>query len=139
MTTAEHRSDTRAVIDAAAAVALLIDPGAGGERLADRLRGSDLHAPDHLPVEVANVLRRHRSRGLLSDAEATLALGGLWQLGITLWPFEVLAGRTWELGGAISAYDGAYVALAEHLGAPLFTLDARLARSSGPRCRIETP
>ncbi|WOQ16213.1 hypothetical protein [Raineyella sp. W15-4] len=36
---------------AAGTTTLFIDPDGTGERLVDRLRGSDLHAPDHLPVE----------------------------------------------------------------------------------------
>jgi predicted nucleic acid-binding protein len=45
--------------------------------------------------------------------------------------------RIWELRRSISAYDAAYVALAEVLGAPLLTRDARLGRSHGHRARIE--
>jgi NAD(P)-dependent dehydrogenase (short-subunit alcohol dehydrogenase family) len=33
-------------------------------------------------------------------------------------------------------YDGAYVALAELVGARLVTLDARLARAPGPTCEM---
>jgi predicted nucleic acid-binding protein len=36
-------------------------------------------------------------------------------------------------------WDAAYVALAETLGATLITLDAHLARATGPRCRVEVP
>jgi predicted nucleic acid-binding protein len=36
----------------------------------------------------------------------------------------------------MTAYDAFYVALAEALECPLVTLDGRLARASGPRCRI---
>ena len=42
----------------------------------------------------------------------------------------------WELRGNLTAYDAAYVALAELLGAPLVTLDTRLARAPGTRCEI---
>jgi predicted nucleic acid-binding protein len=37
----------------------------------------------------------------------------------------------------MTAYDGAYVALAEALDAPLLTCDARLAGSHGHRATIE--
>lgn len=45
--------------------------------------------------------------------------------------------RIWELRDNLTAYDAAYVALAEALDAPLLTGDRHLARASGPRCPIE--
>ncbi|GAB4198893.1 MAG: hypothetical protein OHK0013_08590 [Sandaracinaceae bacterium] len=44
----------------------------------------------------------------------------------------------WALRASLTAYDACYVALAEALSCPLATLDTRLARASGPRCRFET-
>jgi len=96
-----------------------------------------LHAPEHLGVEVTNALRRLRNQRLLGESEAALALQGFASLAIQLWPFEPLAARTWELGHNVSSFDGAYVALAERLSAPLFTADRRLARASGPACSFE--
>lgn len=49
---------------------------------------------------------------------------------------EVLE-RIWALRHNISAYDAAYVALAEALDAPLLTCDARLAAAPGHTARIE--
>jgi len=130
-------SDSRIVVDASAVVALLIDPSELGERTARRLLNRQLHAPDHLPVEVTNVLRRQKQRGALSETEAQLALHGLWSLPIELWPFEVLRERAWDLGGNVSSYDAAYVALAERLDAPLLTADARLSRAPGAHCTFD--
>jgi len=45
--------------------------------------------------------------------------------------------QCWELRNGLTVYDAAYVALAEALGAPLVTADARLARAPGVRCRVE--
>lgn len=45
--------------------------------------------------------------------------------------------RCWELRDNLTPYDALYVALAERHDADLVTADARLARSPGPRCRIE--
>jgi predicted nucleic acid-binding protein len=45
--------------------------------------------------------------------------------------------RIWELRENVTPADAAYVALAEELGAPLLTTDARLTRAVGPRCQFE--
>jgi predicted nucleic acid-binding protein len=45
--------------------------------------------------------------------------------------------RVWELRANLTAYDAAYVALAEALGAPLLTRDRRLARAAGHGARVE--
>src|SRR5688572_3299894 len=60
-------------------------------------------------------------------------------LSIDLWPYEVLAPRVWELRENMSAYDGSYVALAEMTGTTLATLDTRIARAPGVRCKVVTP
>jgi len=52
-------------------------------------------------------------------------------------PHRPLLDRCWELRENLSAYDAAYVALAELLDAVLLTADARLAKAPGPRCRVE--
>ena len=118
------------MVDASALIAVLIEPGARGERVAEALGGHDLHAPDLLLYEVANVLRRHRAADRLSPTEASLAHQAARRLPIELWPYEVLGDRVWSFAGSLSAYDAAYVALAERLDADLLTGDARLARGS---------
>jgi predicted nucleic acid-binding protein len=127
----------RAVVDASVVIDLLIDSGSTARYIESRMASTSLHAPDHLAIEVANVLRRRRNRGLLSEGEAALAFQGFWRLPIQLWRLEPLADRTWQLGHNLSSYDAAYVALAEHIEAPLLTGDARLARASGPTCPFE--
>jgi predicted nucleic acid-binding protein len=42
-----------------------------------------------------------------------------------------------ELRENVTAYDAAYVALAEILGVQLLTADARLSRAAGVRCDVE--
>ncbi|MEO7374697.1 MAG: type II toxin-antitoxin system VapC family toxin [Terrimesophilobacter sp.] len=49
----------------------------------------------------------------------------------------MLADAVWRHGHNLSSYDAAYVALAERLGAPLITGDARLARAPGIGCTVE--
>ncbi len=47
-----------------------------------------------------------------------------------------LLARIWELRDNVTAYDAAYVALAEGLACELVTADARLAQAPGPTCSI---
>ena len=65
------------------------------------------------------------------------ALDDLVDLSIVRYSHGPLLHRMWALRDNGSAYDAAYVALAEELGAPLLTLDARLARAGGHRAKIE--
>ena len=127
------------VVDSSAVVAALVDDGPDGAWAREGLREETLTAPAHLHVEVSNVLRRAvLTQGLGRDA-AALAHRDLVQLPVTVFPFEPLGDRVWALHPSVTAYDAAYVALAEELDAPLWTLDRRLARASGPRCRFRTP
>lgn len=127
---------TRLVLDASAVVSLVLDPGEGGERVAALVVDAEPNAPALLPFEVANVLRRQHLAGRLSATEAVLARRDAERLPVELWPFEVVADRVWELGANLTAYDAAYVALAEFLGARLVTADHRLAAAPGVRCEV---
>ncbi len=89
-------------------------------------------------AEASNVLRRLELAERIESSEAGLAQRNLLALEIELFPFEPLADRVWELRHNLSIYDGWYVALAETLSCPLLTLDRRLARATGPTCRIIT-
>ena len=51
-------------------------------------------------------------------------------------PVAPLTQRIWALRQNLTAYDAAYVALAEALGVPLLTRDLRLSRSSGHAATI---
>ncbi|MGL5816213.1 MAG: type II toxin-antitoxin system VapC family toxin [Phycicoccus sp.] len=126
----------RLVVDSSVVVATLITTDQVADRLVARMADRELHAPDHLAIEVLHVLNRRRVHGLLPAPAAQFALGGLWSLPVTRWPLEPLVARVWELGHTVSAYDAAFVALAERLACPLLTGDARLARAPGPRCEV---
>lgn len=52
-------------------------------------------------------------------------------------PLAPLLDRMWELRADVTAYDAAYVALAERLAAPAITCDAKLAAVSGTRCAFD--
>jgi predicted nucleic acid-binding protein len=126
------------VLDASAAAAVLLNLGRDAPRIRERMgQAGDLHAPHLFEIEVASVLRRHALNGSLSPGRARLALGRLSTLSISLYPQTAMLPRIWELRDNVSAYDAAYIALAETLEAPLVTRDARLARAPGIRAEVE--
>jgi predicted nucleic acid-binding protein len=122
------------IVDSSVIVALLLDAGPLGDWAGETVRGRALHAPQLLPFEVGNVLRRQELAGTVGATGARKAHHALGLLRIELWPPGPIAARTWDLRGAVGYYDASYVALAELLDAPLVTLDARLVRAPGPRC-----
>ena len=127
------------VVDASAVVAALADASAAGEWARSIISGSDLAAPQLMPAEVANVLRRQVQRGRLTYGAAAVAHEELAELLVDLYPYAATDRRVWELRNTLNAYDAWYVALAEELEAPLMTLDRRLALASGPRCEFRVP
>jgi predicted nucleic acid-binding protein len=128
------------VVDASVVVAALVDDGSAGEWSAGALRGRrSVAAPQLLAFEVANVLRRLATAGRLVDEVASLAHQDLLRLDLVLWPYLPLAEEAWRARGSVSVYDASYVALARLLGAPLLTLDERLARTAAGLCDIRTP
>ena len=96
-----------------------------------------LHAPALLDVEVAQVLRRYVQRGEMSTARGNAALGVLARFPVRRHWHEPLLERIWALKRNLTAYDAAYVALTEALGATLVTRDAGLSKSAGHRAAIE--
>ena len=102
------------------------------------LAGGDLRAPELVRVDAANALCRLELARKPPASEANAAYEDVLQLNIELQPFEPFAERIWELRHAVTSYDAWYVAVAEALGMPLATLDGRLVRANGPRCRFIT-
>lgn len=93
-------------------------------------------APELLDLETANVLRRMVIRDDLPPAEAFETLSDIRDAPVLRVGHRHLVERVWALRQNVSTYDAAYVALAEMLGVPLLTLDARLGRSSGHRVEV---
>ena len=127
------------VVDSSVVVAALVDQGSDGDWAKRQLNDERLIAPQHMPVEVAHVLRRSSLTGEISPDAASLGHHDLLQLRVILFGYGGFGPRVWELRNNLSPYDALYVALAEHVRAPLVTLDRRLARSSGPMCEFVTP
>ncbi|OMH23796.1 VapC toxin family PIN domain ribonuclease [Tersicoccus phoenicis] len=122
--------DSAAVVDALTAVE-------GSEDLRAEIAREDLHAPALLDFEVVSALRGLTLGGRISPSRARDALTDFDALSIQRWPSAApLRRRAFELHANLSAYDAAYVVLAEALHCPVLTRDARLARSSGHDAEI---
>jgi len=94
--------------------------------------GENLYAPALLPYEVASGLTRLSASGRLSAEELDTAWRLAEQVPIQL---EPLSSGLEVIQIALrlqrsSAYDAAYIGLAEQLGADLWTLDGSLARNA---------
>lgn len=134
-----RRLNPAEVFDASLVVAALVDGGPDGRWAESELASHQLAAPHLLLVEVANILRKAVLGRDVSEATAALAHADLLSLTVELFPYEPLGARIWELRSNTTAYDAWYVALAEALRAPLGTLDRRLSRTAGPRCKFRIP
>jgi len=77
--------------------------------------------------------------GKVGTDRATQSLALFGQLDIARYAHDVLLPRIWSLRDNLTAYDGAYVALAEVLGATLLTYDDRIHGATGVVARIEAP
>lgn len=127
----------RVVLDASAALALLrAEPEADAVRgCLARLPVADdaVLVPEHLWLEVVNVLVRRYGW----DVGAVVrAIRDLDEVGVSTVPSErpltlLALDRMTEHG--LTAYDAAYLALAEAADAALLTLDDRLADAAGAR------
>ena len=120
-------------------VAALVDTGDNGAWAEKILKQDDLYAPELLRVEASNVLRRLERAKKITEQEANAAFEDLMELDVELHAFEAFSERVWDLRHNVTSYDGWYVALAEALDLPLATLDTRLVKAEGPKCRFLTP
>lgn len=96
-----------------------------------------LHAPHLLDVEIAQVLRRYVALGQIDPERCRLALIDLADFPLSRYSHTVLLPRIWELRNNLTAYDAAYVALAEVLDAKLLTRDRRLAAACNNYIQVE--
>ena len=127
------------VIDASVLVAAAADNGAEGQWALGILATDFLMGPQLVLVEAFNVLRRLELDKKLSRLEAAAAANDIAHLDIQLLPFLPFSTRIWELRQSISSYDAWYIAIAEQLDLPFATLDRRLARADGPKCKYLLP
>ena len=126
------------VVDASAVLDMLLQ-SEKGKKVAARILDPDetLHVPHLIEIEVAQVLRRFMLAGELTEARGREALSDLTDLPLIRYPHTEFLQRVWDMRSSLSAYDAAYVALAEVLEAPLVTTDGKLSRAHGHDVQIE--
>lgn len=125
------------VPDASAIVAWLL--GGNGAEVVRRhllMPKEEFSAPHLLDVEVAQVFRRQVISGALNVLRAEVALDDLRELPVHRYEHDVFLPRIWALRHNMTAYDAAYVALAEALRATLLTGDRRLASVAQQHVRV---
>ncbi len=83
------------------------------------------------------MLRRYVGRGDMAAERGSQALDDLTGFPITRHEHEPFLPRIWSLRENLTAYDAAYVALAEVLGATLVTRDGRLAKAVAGLVSVE--
>ncbi len=96
-----------------------------------------LHAPHLLDVEIAQVIRRYAAAGDIDSQRGRMVFADLADFPLRRYSHDFLLPRIWDLRNNLTAYDAAYVALAEALDAPLLTRDRRLAAAVGHHAQIE--
>jgi len=126
------------VLDASAVVDWLLQTPAG-KRIEQRIyaRKDTLHTVYLLDVEFAQVLRRLVREGTLARKRAEEAIEDLIAVRVTRYAPVLFLDRIWRLRHNLSAYDAAYVALAEELKAPLITRDQKISAAPGHAAMIE--
>lgn len=126
------------VLDASAAIEWLLQSSTG-VKIDQRIfsASESLHAPHLLDIEVAQVLRRYVRDKMITAQRGQEALEDFGDLPLSRYPHDFLIPRIWELRATLTAYDAAYVALAELLDAPLLTCDGKIASAPGHDADVE--
>lgn len=125
------------VLDASATIEWLLQSPTGvkiDQRIFSPLES--LH-PHLLDVEVTQVLRRYVRDNAVTARRGQEALEDLADVPLSRYPHDLLIPRIWELRATLTAYDAAYVALAELLDARLLTCDGKIASASGHHAIVD--
>jgi predicted nucleic acid-binding protein len=116
------------VADASAVIEVLLNTAAG-TGIARRLFATEetVHVPHILDLEVLQTLRKYVRTDLMDVLRAEQARQNYTDMPLSRYSHTVLMPRIWALRHNWTAYDAAYIALAEALAAPLITCDRGMA------------
>lgn len=127
------------VLDASVALLWLApDTNAAGVNQAietlNALRQSQAHVPSLFTLELANVVAKLEAKGMVKEADSQRFIELVTRLDIVTDQVtaEHALGNILNLARRykLSAYDGAYLELAQRMGLPIATLDANLAKAA---------
>jgi predicted nucleic acid-binding protein len=123
------------VLDASVVVELLTN-GAFTEAIRSELRrrNDSFIVPHLIDIEVMGALRRLAASHLIDSHSSAQFLAGLAALPAERYAHTPTIGRIWQLRHNFTAYDAAYIALAEATDSVLYTCDAKLRK--GHRARV---
>ena len=108
--------------------ALVGDPA--NPNLLALLADEELHAPALLDFEVASALRGHALGGKLDPVRLEEAVDDFIAFRIERHPMTSLLGHILDLRDNFTAYDAAYLVLAQALEAPIVSADAKLEEAT---------
>lgn len=115
------------VVDASAMIRAM-GIGPEGDRFAPFFTsGDERHVPELFDVEVVAAIRHALVASVITERRAAELVADQIDAPMRRHRHLALIPRAYELRGNVSVADGVYVALAERLGVPLVTADARLA------------
>jgi predicted nucleic acid-binding protein len=114
----------------------LLTNGALADSIRSDLSGRDesLIVPHLIDVEVVSAIGRLVAGRRIGSERSDRFLEGLAALPAERYSHTPLIGRIWELRHNFTAYDAAYIALAEAMDAVLYTSDQKLCK--GHRARV---
>jgi predicted nucleic acid-binding protein len=121
---------TRLVADASAIADLLAGAPAAGTIAAALAPFPEIDVPEHFHVEAISALRGLLLRRDLAADRAERALQLLTELRVVRHPIEPLTRIVWSLRDGLTAYDAAYLAVAQNIDAQLLTTDRALAAAA---------
>jgi predicted nucleic acid-binding protein len=136
--TTTRRSDV-IVLDASALTEMLSGEGAIGEWVLAEMESSDgCLVAEHTRIEVVHAIRGKLLGRKMTETRAKDSIDLLGLLELETVPTQHVISRVWELRSNITAYDAAYVAIAEQNRCPLVTTDLKLVAATGPRCEFRS-
>jgi len=117
------------VLDASVVVELMTN-GTLADSIREALYGRDdsFIVPHLIDIEVMSALRRLVAGRRIAADRGEEFLTSLATLPVERYSHLPLMGRIWELRNNFTAYDAAYIALAEATDAVLYTSDAKLEK-----------